>query len=423
MRRVGLLLVDCVLIALAGIIALLLRDNFEFSLDAPGGADAVSASDVGRNSGRFSRFRHQPHDLALRGHEGLPAPACGPSSWPIVAAVALRLRIQPPRRGGARRAGAAGSSDDRFPDRRARADAAAACRTCQARPAGGDAGRSAAAESVLVVGLTRLTELYLRSVAEFAPERVRIAGLLVHSPEHAGRLVNQYRCWERPTRSPNDTRARSARRDRRSHRRHHRLRSPAGSGARRPCSAWSVIRHSPRVHCRALGAARLVRSDRPAAGSVGQREMRLSRFRFRCRARRHGATALLEDQARPRFCRCGGAAGGCWRRSMLFAGVAGGDRRGMAGGVLAAAAGPRWTAVPSLQVADHGRCARCRWACRSRKAARVAHRARASPHCASMSCRSSQYSRRARCRSSVRARCWRPTRRPPMPPACWCGRA
>src|SRR5262249_23763415 len=34
------------------------------------------------------------------------------------------------------------------------------------------------AETVLIVGLTRLTDLYLRSVAELAPDRIRIAGLL-----------------------------------------------------------------------------------------------------------------------------------------------------------------------------------------------------------------------------------------------------
>ena len=54
-------------------------------------------------------------------------------------------------------------------------------------------------ESVVVVGLTRLTELYLHSVAEFAPSQVRIVGLLVRSPHQAGRLI---RYWVRPTRWP-----------------------------------------------------------------------------------------------------------------------------------------------------------------------------------------------------------------------------
>jgi lipopolysaccharide/colanic/teichoic acid biosynthesis glycosyltransferase len=45
-------------------------------------------------------------------------------------------------------------------------------------------------ETVLVVGLGRLTDLYLRSVAEFAPERVRIAGLLGRNPHQTGRFVH-----------------------------------------------------------------------------------------------------------------------------------------------------------------------------------------------------------------------------------------
>jgi lipopolysaccharide/colanic/teichoic acid biosynthesis glycosyltransferase len=44
-------------------------------------------------------------------------------------------------------------------------------------------------ETVLVVGLGRLTALYLRSVAQFAGDRVRIAGLLGLNDRHAGRSV------------------------------------------------------------------------------------------------------------------------------------------------------------------------------------------------------------------------------------------
>ena len=48
-----------------------------------------------------------------------------------------------------------------------------------------------ACETVLVVGLNRIAELYLASVAEFAFERIRIAGLLGHHDRHTGRLVQQ----------------------------------------------------------------------------------------------------------------------------------------------------------------------------------------------------------------------------------------
>lgn len=49
------------------------------------------------------------------------------------------------------------------------------------------------AENILIVGLNRITELYLQSVAEFANDRIRIAGLLGQRERHAGRLVRQYK--------------------------------------------------------------------------------------------------------------------------------------------------------------------------------------------------------------------------------------
>ncbi len=48
------------------------------------------------------------------------------------------------------------------------------------------------AETVLVVGLTRLADLYLRSVVEFAPKRIRVAGLLGRKDHHVGAHVNNY---------------------------------------------------------------------------------------------------------------------------------------------------------------------------------------------------------------------------------------
>jgi lipopolysaccharide/colanic/teichoic acid biosynthesis glycosyltransferase len=47
----------------------------------------------------------------------------------------------------------------------------------------------AAEELLLLVGLSPLTEIYLQSVAEFAPKRIRIAGILAHKDRHVGRLV------------------------------------------------------------------------------------------------------------------------------------------------------------------------------------------------------------------------------------------
>ena len=138
MRRLRLLLVDCALTALAGIIALLLRDNFEPSLSrlaaltpylvltVAGTAIVFPALGISRTIWRFTVMKDYLRLLA-----GIVLA--------IVARSGLRLRVQSAGRGRARRAGPAGAADDHLPDRRPRADAAAACGTRQACPAGGDA--------------------------------------------------------------------------------------------------------------------------------------------------------------------------------------------------------------------------------------------------------------------------------------------
>ena len=50
-----------------------------------------------------------------------------------------------------------------------------------------------AAETVLLVGLSRLTETYLQSVAELAPKRIRVAGILGRLDRHVGRLVAEHK--------------------------------------------------------------------------------------------------------------------------------------------------------------------------------------------------------------------------------------
>jgi lipopolysaccharide/colanic/teichoic acid biosynthesis glycosyltransferase len=45
---------------------------------------------------------------------------------------------------------------------------------------------------VLIVGLNRLADLYIRSAAEFAPRTLRIAGLLGHKERYTGASVHQY---------------------------------------------------------------------------------------------------------------------------------------------------------------------------------------------------------------------------------------
>ncbi len=51
----------------------------------------------------------------------------------------------------------------------------------------------AAAEMVLLVGLSQLTETYLHSIAELAPRAIRVAGILGRKERHIGRLVASHK--------------------------------------------------------------------------------------------------------------------------------------------------------------------------------------------------------------------------------------
>ena len=191
MRRLRLLLVDCTLTAIAGILALLLRDNFEPSLArlsalAPylvfavlGTAVIFPALGISRTIWRFTVMRDYLRLLAAIFLTILAAVALAfgynrleevARAVPVLQALLMVISLIGVRV---------------LMRLRHAARAKPAQLVATPRP-------SQAAETVLVVGLSRLTELYLRSVAEFAPERVRIAGLLVHNPEHSGRIVNQY---------------------------------------------------------------------------------------------------------------------------------------------------------------------------------------------------------------------------------------
>ena len=52
------------------------------------------------------------------------------------------------------------------------------------RPATGEA-----LQTILIVGLSRLTEIYLQAAAELAPGHIRIAGLIGRAERHAGRIA------------------------------------------------------------------------------------------------------------------------------------------------------------------------------------------------------------------------------------------
>lgn len=197
MRRVGLLLVDGVLIALASIFALLLRDNFEVSwtrlaallpylaLTLTGAAVLFPLFGISRTSWRLAVMSDY---LQLLGAIVLAVVAAVTLCFgynrlenvaralPVLQALLMLVLLV-----GARVV--------------VRVRHLARVKPAQlAMPMQG-AGID---ESVLVVGLTRLTELYLRSIAEFAPERLRIAGLLVRSPHQAGRLVHGHQVLGAP---------------------------------------------------------------------------------------------------------------------------------------------------------------------------------------------------------------------------------
>jgi lipopolysaccharide/colanic/teichoic acid biosynthesis glycosyltransferase len=63
----------------------------------------------------------------------------------------------------------------------------------RARVAPPQAPASAGPENILVVGINAITELYLRSIAEFAAGRIRVMGLLARRESHTGRLLQGHK--------------------------------------------------------------------------------------------------------------------------------------------------------------------------------------------------------------------------------------
>ena len=197
MRRVWLLLLDGVLITLASVFALLLRDNFEFSwvrLAALAPYLALTLIAAAVIFPLFGTTRTIWRLTVMNDHLRL----LGAIVVTVVAAVTLcfvynRLedvaRAVPVLQALLMLVFLAGARVV------VRLRHVAPARPAQlAMPSEG----AGVGESVLVVGLTRLTELYLRSVAEFAPERVRIAGLLVRSPHQTGRIVHGHQVLGAP---------------------------------------------------------------------------------------------------------------------------------------------------------------------------------------------------------------------------------
>lgn len=192
MQRVILLLIDLCLIAIATVCALLLRDNLVFSLDRVQhllpylaatlltAALVLPAVGLNRSIWRFSSLSDYLRiagastlivlctvgiGFAMNRLDGVPRALPILQGILIVAAlvsarVAMRLRR--------------------------------AKRKITSKPAHLDPDSLATKETVLVIGLNNISELYLQSVTEFAADRIKVAGLLGRTPRQSGRLLRQY---------------------------------------------------------------------------------------------------------------------------------------------------------------------------------------------------------------------------------------
>lgn len=186
-RRQILLLIDLALIAIATVAALWLRDNFEPSWDRLRDLEpyllmtllsailVLPASGANRTIWRFSAMTDYLRVIGAVAAIVLAAVAIGflsnrldgiARSLPVIqgllmaflligARVAMRLRH-------VRRRHISASLD------------------------------ATARETIVVVGINTVTELFLRSVAELAPDRLKIGGIIGRTERHSGRLLQQY---------------------------------------------------------------------------------------------------------------------------------------------------------------------------------------------------------------------------------------
>ncbi len=198
MQRLLLLVADLVLIALATVAALALRDNLEVSLEsmrrlAPHlGFSLTAATGIilitgqQRSIWRLSSNSDYVRVAAVAAMIVLAATTTGfvvnrlegvARSLPILQAIIMACALV-----GARVV-ARQYHDWRRRDRTPQKKTLAMADT---------------RETVLVVGLNKITELYLASVTEFAADRIAIAGVLGRSEQHSGRVVQNHRILGTP---------------------------------------------------------------------------------------------------------------------------------------------------------------------------------------------------------------------------------
>jgi lipopolysaccharide/colanic/teichoic acid biosynthesis glycosyltransferase len=198
-RNAYYLAVDLLLIALATVLALLLRDNLEFNeprfedllpyiaVTAAVAAPVLVASGINRTIWRFSAMSDYLRIIvAVVGIVLVSTLLCFlltrmigiARSIPVLQAlVAIVLMI-----------GARVLVRLSFTDRpRAKAFVPPA---------------SVGRENIIVVGMTTLTELYLKSIAEFARDRIRVAGIIPLSEIPSGSLVHQHPVLGTPEEMP-----------------------------------------------------------------------------------------------------------------------------------------------------------------------------------------------------------------------------
>lgn len=193
MRSLVLLGIDATLIVLATIMAVALRYNFEFPFDRTStvavyvaasllaSCIVLPAAGLNRSIWRFSSL---PDYMRIMG------------AVTAITLIAVALMFAGNRLDGVARSlpfiqfllaaafliGARVLYRTHHLRRQARGKASAPLRIVQKE----------AGETILVVGLSRLTEMYLQSLAELAGDRVHVAGLLGLRNRHVGRLAASY---------------------------------------------------------------------------------------------------------------------------------------------------------------------------------------------------------------------------------------
>jgi len=193
-QRIGLYGIDLFLVVLATVLAFLLRDNFaptadrllaylpHLALTALTASVVIPAFGLHRSVWRFSSMADYLYVLAASVVIVLGAVVLGFSlnrmegvarSIPVLQAIMILLLLVGPRVLMRLRLSPRGRPVQQFSTTR-------------------DHRLSLAKPSVLIVGINRLTELYLQSAQDLAPGDIRVAGLIGQSERHAGRLIHRH---------------------------------------------------------------------------------------------------------------------------------------------------------------------------------------------------------------------------------------